>query len=771
MVQNFRQLIYLLVWFIGALPTFGAAFIGPNNEPFQDPAIGYNPNGNLDPAPTAPKNIGEEFRRNTPVMYYSFDSAFLDYFGSNGVAAIEAAFEVFNGLTNVSSYSSDLSEIPLEARRINYEAQALFLMDLKSSTMSLIIEQLGLAEPERYVWCLHTRYHVGDVPCPVGQNYTVIKRNFEPVFTTLDQLQPSSYVNGTLYSYRIVELCEPPPPAWAPMVADAVEFNVDPLAMSFTSIASGFGSAPFLLGGTFLTSVGGLGEGMYFTGLTRDDVGGLRYLLRAGNINWEATSSNAVTFVTNTSPAAIELLFTSNLAELLSASLTNDAGTLQALFPGLEVLRTTPFFTNVVTTNVFPYLYNHPADPSGTVRVGFASVITTNIETWYQHEFGNVYLTPTVQLPGNFNVPTAGGNISSNGLIQILTTNISLSGCSPSQPYTGIPCTNVTITSYTTNGIFGDYFILPTNLCSVSLVSTQLIRTVYITNTIVATNLVGTTNGFGEEFSQSTISSFVQHVYRVRPVECPENTVALRQGVERIRFERRDYDSLIGRFYYPTNHDYVLNSVTNNTIVPQHVRRFIEVPDILITAADLAAGPSGPGLGAIARNVDFDASNVLTNLYGPGTITTPTVFTYNKVGPIYVHGYPLLAEENGAVGLIWGSFDGSTNRPVVYPNGTSITNLENQVLMQISPIGADLPVGVIGVNYTNVFSGFTALGGTAPYQWGLPEAGLPPGLTLDSETGVIRGVPLVPGEYDFVIRMTDATSRFVDRFYSIRIIP
>ena len=43
----------------------------------------------------APKNIGEEYRRNTPVMYYTFDANFLDYFGSNGVAAVDSAFTHF----------------------------------------------------------------------------------------------------------------------------------------------------------------------------------------------------------------------------------------------------------------------------------------------------------------------------------------------------------------------------------------------------------------------------------------------------------------------------------------------------------------------------------------------------------------------------------------------------------------------------------------------------------------------------------------------------
>jgi len=65
-----------------------------------------------DAYPIGPKNLGEEYRRNTPVVYYSFDANFLDFFGSNGVAAIDSAVAIINSLTNVSQYSEDLAEFP-----------------------------------------------------------------------------------------------------------------------------------------------------------------------------------------------------------------------------------------------------------------------------------------------------------------------------------------------------------------------------------------------------------------------------------------------------------------------------------------------------------------------------------------------------------------------------------------------------------------------------------------------------------------------------------
>ena len=127
----------------------GAAVNGSSADTWQAPAIGYNPLNNLiggsvigfiDPLLVGPKNLGEEYRRNTPVIYYTCDANFLDYFGSDGLAAVDQAFAILNNLanTNVSSYSANLSEFSLNTTVVNYQAQALSLLDMKSETLALI---------------------------------------------------------------------------------------------------------------------------------------------------------------------------------------------------------------------------------------------------------------------------------------------------------------------------------------------------------------------------------------------------------------------------------------------------------------------------------------------------------------------------------------------------------------------------------------------------------------------------------------------------------
>jgi hypothetical protein len=196
---------------------------------------------------------------------YAYDSSFLDYFGSNGVAEVEKTIKILNDVPAYSRLSSQLTEYQLEARRDNYQAQALGLLDLKSYALSLVVEQLGLASPERYTWTLRARFPLPNTQCPV-MNYAVIQRNFDPV-----TFEPTPYVNGVLYTYQIFEACQ-----GTPFLADAVEVQVDPLAVSFNSVAG----LNLPLGG-------------FFTGLTRDDVGGLRYIYRKSNFNTEGLPINA----------------------------------------------------------------------------------------------------------------------------------------------------------------------------------------------------------------------------------------------------------------------------------------------------------------------------------------------------------------------------------------------------------------------------------------------------------------------------------------------
>jgi len=83
----------------------------------------------------------------------------------------------------------------------------------------------------------------------------------------------------------------------------------------------------------------GLTYGQFYTSLTRDDAGGLRYLLAAQNINFENGPAGSVLLNTSSGggPGGLGppfLLYTSNYTAFAAAALTNDPVTLATLFPG-----------------------------------------------------------------------------------------------------------------------------------------------------------------------------------------------------------------------------------------------------------------------------------------------------------------------------------------------------------------------------------------------------------------------------------------------------
>lgn len=704
-----------------------------------------------------PQNKGEEFRWNTKVLYYACDQSFLDYFGANGVAAVDAAVAVFNSLPNASE--ADLDKFPLEASRLNYTASALHLYDLKSTIMELLMERLGLIDPERWAWCIRARILPPGLACPQF-DFAVVQRNFDPLTG-----EPTRYVNGTLFTYGIEQVCDPYD------FGDAVEFLVDPHA-EISARCSALATPKLSLPDeTFY--------GWFHTGLTRDDMGGLRHLYTTNNVNIEGAGTNAVTYVVDTSTT--NLLFMSNLTYLASQAITNNAAALQALIPGLSVASSIPIFTNVFVTNITAYFTNYPFDPIGTPQhLEFATNRTLTVQTWYHHTFNNL---ATVKLINNVwtVVPLSDIVDHTNSIwLTVETTYIT------NRPWgtVGSPLiTNITSVTFLTNMVAGQYFILPTNMCGVSIAQWQATLTNFYTNAVMsATNTpTGATNtpaGNTNIFNQIIIEYFTNDVFQINPVVCVSNSIGLRQGIEKVTFIRRDYDSLLGQFYSPITNNYTLTLVTNELVngtnrtilVPQQVRRVVTAPDILFTASDLAGG--FPSIPTVTRSTpSFDLTGAQPGLAGPGVIRGPVTFQFNKVGPIYVNGtYPLFVDEWGALlNFAWASFDASTNAPIIYPSGTSIASLENQVLIQVSP--PYLPDGTNGIYYSvQLYTSAATPSWQTPVTWSLASGSpaLPPGLGL-SAGGRISGTPGQMGFFNFVIVARDAVGRTVQQSYVINV--
>jgi len=213
-----------------------------------------------------PMNLNEGYRWNVPVVTYAFDQSFLDFFGSNGVAAVEGAIGILNALPSASQI--DPSNYPPQASGLNFQAQEKGLLDLKSQTLFLLTEHLGLAKPTRFMFCLRD-FVIADNQV----EGVVLRRNFDPF-----SLITSSNVNDTAYTYQLQYTS-----TGGQTNADAVEIAIDPLDPTFTAVADG-----------------ALAPGTFFTALTRDDAGGVRYLLSSNNVKDEILLPNVRGVGTNT---------------------------------------------------------------------------------------------------------------------------------------------------------------------------------------------------------------------------------------------------------------------------------------------------------------------------------------------------------------------------------------------------------------------------------------------------------------------------------------
>jgi hypothetical protein len=309
----------LVTWLPAA---FSFSLLGPAG-PWQTAQLNYGNGGDFE----APMNLGEEYRWNTPILTYAFDPTFINYFGTNGIAEIEQAIKILNDLPPASQMSDAyLNSLPLSTMGQNPQAAALGLFDIKTEVLSELIRYMGLAIPEEFVFCLRSRTVIAN---NTATNYAVLMRNFDPFTFT-----PTNVVNGNTYDYAIFDSNTGGPP----------NYDAEEVPFFFSTVAS--------------ANEFSLATGTFFNGLTRDDVGGLRYLYRTNNFNNETLLANVslVTF-TNTRAGSTS----SGLSPYLPV-LGGSVGVVVTNVPGI---------TNAVTNTVINQALRGGVDKIILKRVNF----------------------------------------------------------------------------------------------------------------------------------------------------------------------------------------------------------------------------------------------------------------------------------------------------------------------------------------------------------------------------------------------------------------
>ncbi|HEY1786664.1 MAG TPA: hypothetical protein VGJ73_00845 [Verrucomicrobiae bacterium] len=748
----------------------GTPTVTGTGDAWQTPVIGYNLPGDIG----TPKDFNQAYRRNLPIMYYGCDPNFATWFGPQGEQSLDAAFNILNntftnnGAAGLDGYSTNLVEFPFDSQSINYTAEALGLTDLKSTVLYEMMEQMGLAEPERYVWTLHTRFLPPGGTCPFDELYQVIQRNYYYTPSPLDQVLYSPYVNDTLYTYIIEEACTGPDP-----LALAAPVNVDPFKNVDTAVA-GLGAG---LGIEAITATNSLGEvvweapfaGGYYTALTRDDVGGLRYMMSTNNIEREDTPPGVFLESTNFN---LQPLTTSPLGPLLQFAQTNPPTAVLAAFPSVTIDTVSTNYTVVTNPVVVSYFTNVVGQPvdEGTIFVVRTNGYTVSFQTNYVYTFANMVIF----------------NYSSNTPAQIQTIQL--------LPVYGQPLgtvfTNVSTQSIILNEPSGQYFLIPSNSCGYDIVITNALNVfagTYTNATIgLATNVGIIDTGFvgSEQIVENLTNSLLQFYACTLVTNGPDYYRGI-GTCQFIRVSDEDIDPTLGTLRSPITNTYAMYkwNPTNSQTTKEYFYRVLTQPDFLFSGTDLTAPNVGLAFGyaTFARNVNFDTDTEFPGAAGPGTINPPSTITLNLTGDLFGNGS--LAEEFTSTNtflsqltqgglMAWASYDGTTNTPIVYPNGTSLQDLENELVVNISP--STLPDGTNNAAYPTV--NFSATGGQPPYSWSY-SGNLPQGLSFFN--GTLSGTPvnnsITPGQnfasFDFNIILTDSFNRVVSLPYTINIYP
>ncbi len=267
--------ILVIATAIGLTTANAFSLLGPY-APWMDKAKGYQQPDDIG----GPMDIDEEYRWNVPVLTYGFDPSFIDYFGSNGVAAVEEAIQILNDLPRASDMV--LTNFPTQVLHPG-AASADFVVDVKLTTLWLLLEHMGLAQPSRYVFTfrhLDSNYwYNAGIHC---QNALVTENCWsswaEPYYITRRNFDPQTRLSSTVVDDI------PYTGAAIPRSNESVTLVTQPIDFDDPHIAAIADASPFVLASFHDANITA-------ESLSRDDAGGLQYLLSSNNVNFETLIS------------------------------------------------------------------------------------------------------------------------------------------------------------------------------------------------------------------------------------------------------------------------------------------------------------------------------------------------------------------------------------------------------------------------------------------------------------------------------------------------
>lgn len=169
--------------------------------------------------------------------------------------------------------------------------------------------------------------------------------------------------------------------------------------------------------------------------------------------------------------------------------------------------------------------------------------------------------------------------------------------------------------------------------------------------------------------------------------------LALRPGVNRIRFQRMPYDTTLSMFPAVTN---VMDDrlFQGGTIVTQRIQRVCTRPDIVFSAAEWinAGGGFDPVRIRFGVRTNLSSFNAAFETDGPGVIFPGCVITFNKTSPHFFNQRPYHLDENShsGRGWTWGAIINPSTVTTLFPEpAAGATPLSISTWLSYAPATAD----------------------------------------------------------------------------------
>ncbi len=202
----------------------------------------------------------------------------------------------------------------------------------------------------------------------------------------------------------------------------------------------------------------------------------------------------------------------------------------------------------------------------------------------------------------------------------------------------------------------------------------------------------------------------------------------------------------------------------NSTATTQTVTGLTAGSTYTFTVAAINAAGTGPA-SATTNAVTVNAAPTITSTPQDGEVGIAYSHQLTQSGGTAPYTYDLTSGSlpDGLTLSGAGLISGTPTAAGSYTFRARVTDSYNEssaktftVVIAAQPVltftGAQ-PAGQVGSAYSTTF---TRTGGTGPFTFSTASGTLPPGLTLNTATGVLSGTPTTSGDYAFTVRVVDA---------------